>query len=76
LGRQLQTVSTEPPGHTVPQSIAEIAVHPSGKLLYVSNCGHISIVQFRIDQASGQLGPTKHVVRSITPVAIVFSTRI
>ena len=121
LGRQLQTVSTEPAGYTGPHSTAEIAIHPSGKFLYASNRGHNSIaefridpmsgllspightmsginfprnfaidpsgawlyaanqkgdniVQFRIDQATGRLVPTKHVTRSVTPVAIVFST--
>ena len=122
LGRQLQTVPTEPAGYSGPQSTAEIAVHPSGKFLYASNRGHNSIaafridpasgllspighttsgiefprnfaidpsgawlyaanqkgdtiVQFRIDQATGRLVPTGHVTRSVTPVAIVFSTR-
>jgi len=121
LGRQLQTISTEPAGYTGPHSAAEIAIHPSGKFLYASNRGHNSIaefridpmsgllspighttsginfprnfaidpsgawlyvanqkgddiVQFRIDQATGRLAPTGHVTRSVTPVAIVFST--
>jgi 6-phosphogluconolactonase (cycloisomerase 2 family) len=123
LGRQLQTVSTEPAGYAGPQSTAEIAIHPSGKFLYASNRGHNSIagfridpangmlspighttsgidfprnfaidpsgawlyaanqkgdtiVQFRVDQGTGKLAPTGHVTRSVTPVAIVFSTRI
>jgi 6-phosphogluconolactonase len=122
LGRQLQTVSTEPAGYAGPQSTAEIAIHPSGKFLYASNRGHNSIagfridpangmlspighttsgidfprnfaidpsgawlyaanqkgdtiVQFRVDQGTGKLVPTGHVTRSVTPVAIVFSTR-
>lgn len=121
LGRQLQTVPTEPPGYSGPHSTAEIAVDPSGKFLYASNRGHNSIaafridpssgllspighttlgiefprnfaidpggawlyaanqkgdtiVQFRIDRATGRLVPTGHVTRSVTPVAIVFST--
>lgn len=122
LGRQLQTVPTEPAGYSGPQSTAEIAVHPSGKFLYASNRGHNSIaafridpasgllspighttsgiefprnfaidpsgawlyaanqkgdtiVQFQVDQATGRLDPTGRVTRSVTPVAIVFSTR-
>ena len=121
LGRQLQTISTEPAGYTGTHSTAEIAIHPSGKFLYASNRGHNSIaefridptsgllspighttsginfprnfaidpsgawlyvanqkgddiVQFRIDQDTGRLAPTGHVTRSVTPVAIVFST--
>ena len=36
-------------------STAEIAIHPSGKFLYVSNRGHDSISLFRIDEKSGKL---------------------
>ncbi|EWY38263.1 hypothetical protein N825_13730 [Skermanella stibiiresistens SB22] len=122
LGRQTQTVSTEPTGYTGPHSTAEIAIHPNGKFLYGSNRGHNSIagfaidpangmltpightthgiafprnfaidpsgawlhvanqkgddiVQFRVDQGTGRLTPTGHVTRSVTPVAIVFSTK-
>jgi 6-phosphogluconolactonase len=52
IGNELQTVPTEPPGYRGPQSTAEIAVHPSGKFLYVSNRGHNSIVGYRIDPAT------------------------
>jgi 6-phosphogluconolactonase len=55
IGRELQTVSTEPPGYSGPKSTAEIAVHPSGKFLYASNRGHNSIVGYRIDPATGRL---------------------
>jgi 6-phosphogluconolactonase (cycloisomerase 2 family) len=34
IGERLQTVPTSPPTHTGPQSAAEIALHPSGRLLY------------------------------------------
>lgn len=46
----LNTVSTLPPG-TSPKgtSTAEIAVHPSGKWLYVSNRGHDSIATYHIE---------------------------
>lgn len=65
LGRQLQTVSTEPAGYTGPQSTAEIAVHPSGKFLYASNRGHNSIAGFRIDPTSGLLAPIGHTTSGI-----------
>ena len=50
-----QTLSTLPADFTGPKSCAEIAVHPSGRWLYVSNRGHNSVVQFTIDPASGAL---------------------
>jgi 6-phosphogluconolactonase (cycloisomerase 2 family) len=65
LGRQLQTVPTEPAGYSGPQSTAEIAVHPSGKFLYASNRGHNSIAAFRIDPASGLLSPIGHTTSGI-----------
>jgi 6-phosphogluconolactonase len=55
VGRELQTISTEPPGYTGPKSTAEIAIHPSAKFLYASNRGHNSIVGYRIDPATGRL---------------------
>jgi len=36
-------------------STAEIAIHPSGKFLYVSNRGHDSIALFGINEQSGKL---------------------
>jgi 6-phosphogluconolactonase len=119
IGRELQTISTEPPGYSGPKSTAEIAFHPSGKFLYASNRGHNSIVGYRVDPTtgrldvigyategvvfprnfaidpsgrwlyvanqkadtivqfeiepwSGELKPTGQVMRSITPVAVVF----
>jgi 6-phosphogluconolactonase len=55
IGRDLQIVSTEPPGYSGPKSTAEIAFHPSGKFLYASNRGHNSIVGYRVDPATGRL---------------------
>jgi 6-phosphogluconolactonase len=55
IGKQLQTISTEPAGYNGPHSTAEIAVHPTGKYLYASNRGHNSIVSYRIDPQSGEL---------------------
>ena len=59
--KELQNVSTLPEGYDKPgNSTAEIAVHPSGKFLYVSNRGHDSIAVFKIDAASGKLTPAGH----------------
>jgi 6-phosphogluconolactonase len=55
IGKELQTVSTEPAGYDGPHSAAEIAVHPSGRFLYASNRGHNSIVGYRIDPSTGSL---------------------
>lgn len=63
IGEEIQTVSTVPDDFADPKSTAEIAVHPSGTFLYVSNRGAEgavspvanSITGFTIDQASGEL---------------------
>jgi 6-phosphogluconolactonase len=52
---ELQTLSTLPPDFKGNTSTAEIAVHPSGKFLYVSNRGHDSIAIYSIDQTKGTL---------------------
>ena len=52
---EVQTVSALPPGFQGANSGAEIAVHPSGRHLYVSNRGHNSIVLFDIDDQKGVL---------------------
>ena len=44
----INTLSTLPPDANGPKSTAEIACHPSGKWLYVSNRGHNSIAVFAI----------------------------
>ena len=61
----MQTISTEPPGYAGPHSTAEIAVHPSGKFLYASNCGHNSIIGYRIDPETGQLSPIGHATKDV-----------
>jgi len=53
--KALQTVSTLPPDFQGSNSIAEVAVDPSGKWLYVSNRGHDSVALFEIDQKQGTL---------------------
>jgi 6-phosphogluconolactonase len=51
----LETLSTLPADYTGPKEDAEIAVHPGGKFLYVSNRGHESITLFTIDPSTGLL---------------------
>ena len=48
------------------------AIDPSGKWLYVANQKGDTIVQFEINQDTGELKPTGQVTPTITPVAIVF----
>ena len=52
---EIQSLSTLPEDFKGNTSTAEIAVHPSGKFLYVSNRGHDSIAIFAIDQTKGTL---------------------
>jgi len=53
----LQVVSTLPKDFSGENDTAEIAVHPSGKFLYVSNRGRDSIAVFAIDPVKGKLTP-------------------
>lgn len=55
--REVQTISTLPPGQSVQQgySGADVQVHPSGKFLYASNRGHDSLAVFAIEASSGRL---------------------
>jgi len=55
--REVQTISTLPPGQAMQSgySGAEVQVHPSGKFLYASNRGHDSIVVFTIEPGTGRL---------------------
>jgi 6-phosphogluconolactonase len=51
----LQTISTLPKDFSGPKQAAEIAVHPSGRVLYASSRGHDSIAVFAIDEKKGTL---------------------
>jgi 6-phosphogluconolactonase len=53
--KELQTLSTLPGYYDGSNTVAEIGLHPSGKNLLVSNCGHNSIVLFNIDTTEGTL---------------------
>ena len=65
IGKELQTISTEPAGYAGPHSTAEIAVHPSGKFLYASNRGYNSIIGYRIDPATGLLSVIGHATQGV-----------
>jgi 6-phosphogluconolactonase len=65
IGKELQTISTEPPGYEGPHSTAEIAVHPSGKFLYASNRGYNSIIGYRIDPATNLLSVIGHATKDV-----------
>jgi len=54
---ELQVVSTLPRDFSGANEVAEIAVHPSGKFLYVSNRGRDSLAVFSIDPKKGTLKP-------------------
>ena len=55
--KEIGTVSTLPPGFSGRNDVAEAAVHPNGKFLYVSNRGNDSIAILSIDQDKGTLAP-------------------
>jgi 6-phosphogluconolactonase len=58
--REIQSVSSLPPGFRGPRSGAEIAMDRSGRFLYASNRGHDSIAIFSIDAARGLLRACGH----------------
>jgi 6-phosphogluconolactonase len=59
--KEIQTLSTLPGDFDKSKnSTAEIAVHPSGKFVYVSNRGHDSIAIFKVDEKSGKLTAAGH----------------
>jgi 6-phosphogluconolactonase len=55
--KEIGTVSTLPPGFSGRNDVAEAAVYPNGKFLYVSNRGNESLAILSIDPAKGTLGP-------------------
>jgi 6-phosphogluconolactonase len=52
---ETQSVSTLPEYYDGPNMAGELAMHPGGNYLYVSNRGHNSVVLFTIDAAKGTL---------------------
>jgi 6-phosphogluconolactonase len=55
--KQVSSVSTLPPDFTGRNDVAEVAIHPSGRFLYVSNRGNDSIAIFSVDTKKGTLAP-------------------
>lgn len=53
--KEIQTISSMPPGYEGKTASAEIRLHPSGKFLYASNRGNDTIAVFDIDPQSGKL---------------------
>ncbi|HEX5789554.1 MAG TPA: lactonase family protein [Luteolibacter sp.] len=51
--KPLRTVRSLPEEVTLPNTSAEILVHPTGRFLYVSNRGHDSIAVLTLDDTSG-----------------------
>ena len=51
------------------------AIDPAGALLHAANENGDTIVAFRVDADTGALTPTGQVVRTGSPVCIIFSTR-
>jgi 6-phosphogluconolactonase len=57
---EIQAISTLPADFQGQNSIAELAVHPSGKYVYISNRGHNSVAAFSVDSAKGTLTLLQH----------------
>jgi 6-phosphogluconolactonase len=55
--KEIGSVSTLPPGFSGRNDVAEVAVHPNGKFLYVSNRGNDSIAILSVDESTGALTP-------------------
>src|ERR1700694_4975375 len=55
--KEIGTASTLPPGFSGRNDVAETAVHPNGKFLYVSNRGNDSIAILSIDPGNRTLAP-------------------
>ncbi len=58
--RDVQTISALPDGYDRRSYSGEIEVHPSGRLVFVSNRGHNSLAIFKVDQESGRLTLAGH----------------
>lgn len=58
--KPLTPAPTLPADFTAANTTAEVAVHPNGKFVYVSNRGHDSVALQAFDEASGTLTPVDH----------------
>ncbi len=57
---ELESLSTLPPHFSGANATAEVAAHPNGRFIYVSNRGHDSIALFDCDASSGRLTARGH----------------
>jgi 6-phosphogluconolactonase len=55
--KSIQVLSSTPDTFTGVNTASEIEMHPSGRFVLVSNCGHDSVATFASDAASGRLTP-------------------
>lgn len=58
--KEIQSLSTLPEAFAENSFVAEVAMHPTGRFLYISNRGHNSIAVFSVDPASGRLTAVNH----------------
>lgn len=58
--RHIRTETTLPPTYDGKNTSSEIAIHPSGRFLYVSNRGHNSIAIFGVDVGTGRITSLGH----------------
>lgn len=58
--KEIQTLSTLPPGTEIRNTTAEILISGDGRHLYATNRGHDSIAVFAIDRATGLLTRTEN----------------
>ena len=56
----LQNLTTRPAGFSGRNQPADIAMHPGGDFVYVTNRGAGTLAGFRIDPSSGRLSPVGH----------------
>jgi 6-phosphogluconolactonase len=68
----IQEVGTLPAEYDQPSSTAEIAIHPSGRFVHVSNRGHDSIAVFA-RESDGRLSLTGHSAVEAGPRHFVYS---
>lgn len=59
--REIQLVTTLPPGYEEASYCAHVAVSPDGRFLYGSNRGHNSLVVYAIAPDTGELSLVEHV---------------
>jgi 6-phosphogluconolactonase len=63
---EFQSIASLPPDFQGQNTAAEVAVHPSGLFLYVSNRGHDSLVVFGIAPDSGRLSLIQRVTGDLS----------